>query len=204
MYAVTVCVFYPDGTRITDDLPVESFLLEVTDADLTEAGQAQKLTSPKFTQVFKRKLLELAKKHGWDKALARADAGACSSAAGASSSKRQKSSAAASSTTNAIDKRPAAAPCLPICGACREPLQNAEDMQPCRLKELDPHHPGQLHCSSSSKEFCSKVWMPEEGYHFCGPVCIARWNAIIEKHVGKSGAAMLVLRQTPTAAPVAE
>ena len=49
--------------RITNELPVESFLLEVEDADFTEAGLAHKWDAPKFTQVFLRKLQMLATKY---------------------------------------------------------------------------------------------------------------------------------------------
>ena len=48
--------------RITNELPVESFLLEVEDADFTEAGLSHKWDAPKFTQVFLRKLQMLATK----------------------------------------------------------------------------------------------------------------------------------------------
>ena len=49
--------------RIADDLEVKSFLLEVEDADLTEAGLAQKLKTPKFTEAFVKKLRMLAEKY---------------------------------------------------------------------------------------------------------------------------------------------
>jgi hypothetical protein len=49
--------------RIADDLEVKSFLLEVEDADLTEAGLAQKLKTPKFTESFVKKLRMLAEKY---------------------------------------------------------------------------------------------------------------------------------------------
>ena len=42
-------LYMSSSGRIADDLEVESFLLEVEDADLTEAGLAQKLKTPKFT-----------------------------------------------------------------------------------------------------------------------------------------------------------
>jgi hypothetical protein len=49
--------------RIADDLDVESFLLEVEDGDLTEAGLAQKLKTPKFTETFVKRLRMLAEKY---------------------------------------------------------------------------------------------------------------------------------------------
>ena len=48
--------------RIEDELEVKSFLLEVEDADLTEAGLAQKLKAPKLTETFVKHLLMLAER----------------------------------------------------------------------------------------------------------------------------------------------
>ena len=56
-------LYMSSSGRIADDLEVESFLLEVEDADLTEAGLAQKLKTPKFTETFVKKLRMLAEKY---------------------------------------------------------------------------------------------------------------------------------------------
>ena len=45
------------------DLPVESFLLEVTEGDFTEEGAAHMWEQPKLKEVFKRKLSMLATKY---------------------------------------------------------------------------------------------------------------------------------------------
>ena len=51
--------------RIANDLPVESFLVEVTDDDLTEAGLASKWTEPKLKETFTNdKLRWIAEKYG--------------------------------------------------------------------------------------------------------------------------------------------
>ena len=56
---------YMDGReRISDELPVESFLLEVTEGDLTDDGAANMWELPKLKEVFKRKLMMLAAKYG--------------------------------------------------------------------------------------------------------------------------------------------
>ena len=68
--------------RIADDLEVESFLLEVEDADLTEAGLAQKLKTPKFTETFVKKLRMLAEKYELQ---GQPIAGSASTASGSSS-----------------------------------------------------------------------------------------------------------------------
>ena len=56
-------LYMSSSGRIADDLEVKSFLLEVEDADLTEAGLAQKLKTPKFTESFVKKLRMLAEKY---------------------------------------------------------------------------------------------------------------------------------------------
>ena len=56
-------LYMSSSGRIADDLEVKSFLLEVEDADLTEAGLAQKLKTPKFTEAFVKKLRMLAEKY---------------------------------------------------------------------------------------------------------------------------------------------
>ena len=57
--------FAPGGTRAQDDLPVDSFLVEVTKGDLTEAGLAKKWTHPKFTEAFmNEKLRWVAERYG--------------------------------------------------------------------------------------------------------------------------------------------
>ena len=56
---------YMDGSkRISNELPVESFLLEVTEGDLTDDGAAHMWELPKLKEVFKRKLSMLATKYG--------------------------------------------------------------------------------------------------------------------------------------------
>ena len=56
---------YMDGReRISNELPVESFLLEVTEGDLTDDGAANMWELPKLKEVFKRKLMMLAAKYG--------------------------------------------------------------------------------------------------------------------------------------------
>jgi len=55
---------YKDSSgRIRDELEVESFLLEVEDADLTESGLADKWKFPKLKEVFVKKLQLLAEKY---------------------------------------------------------------------------------------------------------------------------------------------
>ena len=55
---------YKDSSgRIRDELEVESFLLEVEDADLTELGLADKWKFPKLKEVFVKKLQLLAEKY---------------------------------------------------------------------------------------------------------------------------------------------
>ena len=99
---------YMDGReRISDELPVESFLLEVTEGDLTDDGAANMWELPKLKEVFKRKLMMLAAKYGLvaTRSTVEKAASAQSSSAkaptkraiehatpGASSSKQQKSS----------------------------------------------------------------------------------------------------------------
>ena len=56
-------LYMSSSGRIEDDLEVKSFLLEVEDADLTEAGLAQKLKAPKLTETFAKKLQRLADKY---------------------------------------------------------------------------------------------------------------------------------------------
>ena len=52
--------------RIADDLPVESFLVEVTDNDLTEAGLANKWVEPKLKEAFTNgKLRWIAMQYGY-------------------------------------------------------------------------------------------------------------------------------------------
>ena len=56
-------LYMSSSGRIEDELEVKSFLLEVEDADLTEAGLAQKLKAPKLTETFVKKLQMLADKY---------------------------------------------------------------------------------------------------------------------------------------------
>ena len=56
-------LYMSSSGRIEDELEVKSFLLEVEDVDLTEAGLAQKLKAPKLTETFVKKLQMLADKY---------------------------------------------------------------------------------------------------------------------------------------------
>ena len=49
--------------RIGDDMPTESFLLEVEDGDLTDGSVGQKWTKPKFKQSLMRKLRWIAQQY---------------------------------------------------------------------------------------------------------------------------------------------
>ena len=53
--------FEPHGS--TDDLPVDSFIVEVEDGDMTEAGLADKWNHPKFKESFLGKLRAIADKY---------------------------------------------------------------------------------------------------------------------------------------------
>ena len=109
--------------RIKDDLEVKSFLLEVEDADLTEAGLAQKLKAPKLTETFVKKLQMLADKYDLRGEASKSSApaagakssvakGAAAKGAGAKvgGAKRESSSASASSGETEDAKRAASLP----------------------------------------------------------------------------------------------
>ena len=49
--------------RVTDELPTESFILEVRDQDLTESCVAEKWKKPKLKQSFMRKVYYIAEKY---------------------------------------------------------------------------------------------------------------------------------------------
>ena len=99
---------YVDGKkeRVCDDLAVESYLLEVEDADLTEAGLAHKWDAPKFTHVFLRKLQMIAQKYGWC-GVDPAKAAGNEPGKSASQQKPASNAAANASATRASGKRPA-------------------------------------------------------------------------------------------------
>ena len=73
--------FEPHGA--TDDLPVDSFLLRVEDAELTDAGVKEKWQHPKFKEVFLAKLRGIADKYPQLRAPAKASKRARVAAAGA-------------------------------------------------------------------------------------------------------------------------
>ena len=49
--------------RLADELPTESFLLEVEDSDLTDSSVDHKWSKPKFKQALMRKLRWIAKEY---------------------------------------------------------------------------------------------------------------------------------------------
>jgi hypothetical protein len=74
--------FEPHGA--TDDLPIDSFLLKVEDAELTDAGVKEKWQYPKFKEVFLVKLRGIADKYPQLRTPAKASKKAHVAAAGAS------------------------------------------------------------------------------------------------------------------------
>ena len=55
---------YIDGKqRIEDELPTDSFLLEIEDSDLTDNSVEHKWTNPKFKQTLMRKLRWIAQEY---------------------------------------------------------------------------------------------------------------------------------------------
>jgi hypothetical protein len=74
--------FEPHGA--TDDLPIDSFLLKVEDAELTDAGVKEKWQYPKFKEVFLVKLRGIADKYPQLRTPAKASKRARVAAAGAS------------------------------------------------------------------------------------------------------------------------
>mgnify|MGYP002632086098 CR=1 FL=1 len=74
--------FEPHGA--TDELPVDSFLFKVEDADLTDAGVREKWEHPKFKEVFLAKLRGIADKYPQLRAPPKASKRAGVAAAGAS------------------------------------------------------------------------------------------------------------------------
>ena len=116
-------LYMSSSGRIKDDLEVKSFLLEVEDADLTEAGLAQKLKAPKLTETFVKKLQMLADKYDLRGEASKSSApaagakssvakGAAAKGAGAKvgGAKRESSSASASSGETEDAKRAASLP----------------------------------------------------------------------------------------------
>ena len=68
---------YSDASgKRNQELPTESFLLEVEDSDLTDSSVAQKWTKPKFKQSLMRKLRWIAEKYNLQADGARAPAAA--------------------------------------------------------------------------------------------------------------------------------
>ena len=99
--------------RITNELPVESFLLEVEDADFTKEGLAHKWDAPKFTHVFLKKLHLLAEKldlRGTDPS---ENAAAGSSSRTGATSTATACAAAKAAPSRAEGKRPQTQP-LPV------------------------------------------------------------------------------------------
>jgi hypothetical protein len=137
--------------RIEDELEVKSFLLEVEDADLTEAGLAQKLKAPKLTETFVKKLQMLADKYdlrgGASKSAAPA-AGAKSSVAKGAAAK----GAGAKGVQAQSEERAAARKC-PL-----QRLRMRSEPQVCRTLLHRPAQRIQNHRSAAgSRERCERL-----------------------------------------------